>query len=155
MNEGLNIETDLAALMQVSARRAQGIARGVIRLFATYDAPGLHEVPLANGRRADIMALNAQGEVVIAEIKSSVADFRSDNKWPEYQPFCDRFYFAVASDFPQDLIPEEVGLIVADPYGGAILRESDVHKLSAARRKAVMLRFARLAAARLAAPSLT
>lgn len=155
MNEGLNIDADLSALMAIGAQRAQGIARGVLRLFASYDAPGLQEVPLANGRRADIMALNPQGEVVIAEIKSSIADFRSDNKWPEYEPFCDRFYFAVASDFPQDLIPETVGLIVADPYGGAILRESGVHKLSAARRKAVMLRFARLAAARLAAPSLT
>lgn len=155
MNEGLDIDGDLSALMEVSAMRAQGIARGVLRLFASYNAPGLQEVSLANGRRADVMVVTAQGELVIAEIKSSVADFKSDAKWPEYQPYCDRFYFAVASDFPQDLIPDETGLIVADPYGGAILREPDTHKLPAARRKALMLRFARMAAARLTAPSLT
>ena len=81
-----------------------------------------------------------------------MADFRGDSKWQDYLPFCDRFYFAVGEDFPQDLIPEETGLIIADAYGGAILREPAYEKLAAARRKAVTLRFARLAAARLCQP---
>ena len=82
------------------------------------------------------------------EIKSSVADYRSDGKWPEYRPFCDRFYFAVSHGFPKDLIPADAGLIVADGFGGAVLREPEVTPLAGARRKAVTLRFARLAASR-------
>ena len=113
---------------------------------------GVTEMPLANGRRADVAAIGPGGEITIVEIKSSVADFRSDQKWPEYRPFCDRFYFAVDHDFPQNLIPDETGLIVADAFGGAILREPECEKLVAARRKAVTLRFARLAAARLCQP---
>ena len=79
--------------------------------------------PLANGRRADMLALGRDGELVIVEIKSSVADFRADRKWPEYRDYCDRLYFAVAGGFPQELIPEECGLIVADGFGAAFLRE--------------------------------
>ena len=87
----------------------------------------------------------------MVEIKSGVADFRSDAKWPEYMPFCDRFWFAVDHDFPQELIPEETGLIVADAFGAAVIREAPAEKLSPARRKAVTLRLARLAAMRLSA----
>ena len=134
--------------------RAAEIARGVLRLLHDYGFAGVTEMTLANGRRADIAAIGPGGEISIVEIKSSVADFRSDQKWPEYRPFCDRFYFAVAAHFPQDLIPEETGLIIADAYGGAVIREPDVEKLAAARRKAVTLRFARLAAARLCQPVL-
>lgn len=134
--------------------RAAEIARGVLRLMSDYGFAGVTEMTLANGRRADIAAIGPGGEITIIEIKSSVADFRSDQKWPEYRPFCDRFYFAVAEDFPQDLIPDEAGLIIADAYGGAVLREPGVEKLAAARRKAVTLRFARLAAARLCQPVL-
>jgi len=130
---------------------AQAIARGVLRLFGNLGMTGLTEMTLANSRRADIAAICSKGRVTIVEIKSSVADFRSDAKWPEYQPFCDQFYFAVGHDFPKDLIPEEAGLIVADGFGGAVLREAPDTPLAAARRKAVTLRFARLAAARLTA----
>ena len=140
----MDIETDRP--------RAAEIARGVLRLMHDYGFAGVTEMTLANGRRADIAALGPGGEISIVEIKSSVADFRSDQKWPEYRPFCDRFYFAVNHDFPQDLIPDEAGLIIADAFGGAILREPEYEKLAAARRKAVTLRFARLAATRLCQP---
>ena len=131
---------------------ATQIARGVLRLLSAHGFAGVTEMTLANGRRADVAAIGPAGDITIVEIKSSVADFRSDQKWPEYRPFCDRFYFAVGHKFPQELIPEEAGLIIADAYGGAILREPDYEKLAAARRKAVTLRFARLAATRLCQP---
>ena len=133
---------------------AAEIARGVLRLLHDYGFAGVTEMTLANGRRADVAAIGPGGEISIVEIKSSVADFKSDQKWPEYRPFCDRFYFAVGQDFPQTLIPENVGLIIADAYGGAVIREPDEEKLAGARRKAVTLRFARLAAARLCHPAL-
>lgn len=128
---------------------AAQIARGVLRLLSQHGFSGLTEMTLANNRRADVAAIGSDGRVIIVEIKSSVTDFKSDAKWPEYRPYCDLFYFAVGHDFPQDLIPEESGLIIADAFGGAILREPDETKLAAARRKAVTLRFARLAASRL------
>ena len=83
----------------------------------------LAEVPLANGRRADLVALGPNGSLLIIEIKSSVTDFRSDRKWQDYRAFCDRLYFAVAADFPTGLIPEDCGLIVADSFGASVLRE--------------------------------
>lgn len=131
---------------------AQQIARGVLRMMTDHGYAGVTEMTLANGRRADVAAIGPGGEITIVEIKSSVADFRSDQKWPEYRPFCDRFYFAVGHDFPHDLIPGDTGLIIADAFGGAILREPECEKLVAARRKAVTLRFARLAATRLCQP---
>lgn len=130
---------------------AAGIARGVCRYFVAAGYGCLLETPLRSGRRADVMALGAQGEIVIVEVKSGPQDYRTDRKWHEYRAFCDRFYFAVGADFPQALIPEEVGLIVADRYGAAPLREGPVHPLAGARRKAVSLRFGRLAALRLQA----
>ncbi|KCZ92192.1 MmcB family DNA repair protein [Hyphomonas johnsonii] len=131
--------------------RAGEIARGTLRLLAGLGYFGVTEMTLANNRRADIAALGPAGEVAMVEIKSSVADFRSDSKWPEYMPFCDRFYFAVGEDFPQALIPEEAGLIIADAFGAAVIREAPLDKLAGARRKAVTLRLARLAAGRLQA----
>ncbi|HYM02466.1 MAG TPA: MmcB family DNA repair protein [Stellaceae bacterium] len=125
------------------------LARGVCRALAHRGFATLHEVSLANGRRADVLALGSDGEFVIVEIKSSVADFRSDRKWPEYRDFCDRLFFAVPNGFPLELIPEECGLIVADPFGAAVLREAPAEPLAAARRRAVLLRFAQLAAGRL------
>lgn len=131
--------------------RALEIGRGVARLLKQYDFATMPEMPLANGRRADIVALGEGGEIWIVEIKSSLEDFRSDNKWPEYAEFCDRFLFAVLPDFPMDVIPEDVGLIVADRYGGEIVRPAAEDKLAAARRKAMTQRFARIAARRLQA----
>lgn len=127
---------------------AKNIARGTLRLLSDFGKFGLTEVTLANNRRADILALGKKGKITIIEIKSSIADFRADNKWHEYLPFCDEFYFAVGDDFPQSIIPEEAGLIIADAFGGAILRSASKDPLNAARRKAVTLRFARLAAQR-------
>jgi hypothetical protein len=128
---------------------AQLLARGVCRELQRHGYASLLEMPLANGRRADVMALGRTGEIAIVEIKSSLADFRADRKWPEYWEFCDRFYFAVAADFPRPLVPAECGLIVGDPFGAARLRESTVRTLNAARRRAVTLRFALLGAQRL------
>ncbi len=131
--------------------RALEIGRGVARLLKQYGFATMPEMPLANGRRTDIVALGEAGEIWIVEIKSSLEDFRSDNKWPEYAEFCDRFLFAVLPDFPMDAIPEDVGLIVADRYGGEIVRPAEDDKLAAARRKAMTQRFARIAARRLQA----
>ena len=134
---------------------AREVARGVARLFFRQDLLALCEVPLGNGRRADLMALDARGCVTIVEIKVSRADLRGDGKWPEYLGFCDRFYWAVPPGF--DLAPFEesafrpdvAGLIVADRYDAAILREPADRPLAAARRRAETLRFARRAARRL------
>lgn len=128
---------------------AGDICRGVLRLFADMNLAGVTEMTLANGRRADIAAIGPSGEITIVEVKSSVADFRSDGKWPDYRPYCDYFYFAVGHAFPKELIPPETGLIVADGFGGAVLRSPQKTPVAAARRKAVTLRFARLAANRL------
>lgn len=125
------------------------LARGVGRALAERGFASLTEISLANGRRADVMGLGRAGEVVIVEVKSSLQDFRSDSKWPEYRDYCDRFYFAVAEDFPRAEIPEDCGLIVADGFGGAVLRETPLIALGAARRKAVTLRFALVSADRL------
>lgn len=125
------------------------LARGVTRLLMDHGFAPVLEVPLANGRRADVMAIGPGGEVWIVETKSCLADYAVDAKWPDYLDYCERFLFAVTEDFPRDLIPEEAGLIVADGFGGAILRESPLRPLAGARRKAVTLNFARLAALRL------
>jgi hypothetical protein len=125
------------------------LARGVCRAFEQLGYVSLLEFPLANGRRADILALGKTGDLAIVEIKSSVADFRADRKWADYRDFADRLYFAVSSDFPALLIPEECGLIVADGFGAALLRDGAAHPVAAARRRALTLRFALLAAARL------
>ncbi|MAN67790.1 MmcB family DNA repair protein [uncultured Hyphomonas sp.] len=129
--------------------RAGEIVRGTRRLLGGLGFFGVTEMSLANNRRADIAAVGPSGEIWMVEVKSSIADFRSDSKWPEYMPFCDQLYFAVASDFPQELIPDETGLIVADAFGGAVIRDAPEDRLPAARRKAVTLRMARLAAMRL------
>lgn len=131
------------------AARAGIIVRGVQAMLADLGFASLCEVSLANGRRADVMALSGKGEIVILEVKSCLNDFRTDQKWPEYAPFCDRFFFAVDCDFPRDHLPGDAGLVVADGFGGAILREAGAQPLAAARRKAVTLAFARLAAIRL------
>jgi hypothetical protein len=125
------------------------LARGVCRAVALLGYVSLLEFPLANGRRADVLALGKTGEFAIVEIKSSLADFRADRKWPSYRDFADRLYFAVPNDFPRALIPEECGLMVADAFGAAVLREASATPLNPARRRALTLRFARIAASRL------
>ena len=124
------------------------VTRGAGRLMAALGYAPLLEVTLPNGRRADIMALGPHGEIAIAEVKSGLDDFRTDRKWHEYAPFCDAFYFAVAPEFPREILPETPGLIVADGFGGAVLREAPVTALAGARRKALIIAFGRLAALR-------
>ena len=124
------------------------VTRGAARLLVGLGFAPLAEVCLPNGRRADLMALGPRGEIVIVEVKSSLEDYRVDRKWGEYAPFCDQFYFAVAPSFPRQVLPEGPGLMVADGFGGAILTESPVTPLAPARRKALTLAFARLAAMR-------
>jgi len=128
---------------------AFAIFRGVGRLLKAHGLAVVGEVALANGRRADVAAVAADGEIWIIEIKSCLEDFRSDQKWPEYREFCDRLFFAVAPDFPTAVLPPDTGLIIADRYGGEIARAAPVHKLPGARRKAMTLRVLRTGAFRL------
>jgi hypothetical protein len=125
------------------------LARGVCRALDQLGYASLLEFPLANGRRADILCLGKAGDFVIVEIKNSITDFRADRKWATYRDFADRLYFAVPNRFPQLLIPEECGLMVADAFGAALLRDGRTVPLNPGRRRALTLRFARLAVARL------
>ena len=125
------------------------IARGVRRLLRARGFSSLTELQLTDGRRADIAAVNRDGEVLIVEVKSSAADFRADRKWRDYVAFCDRLYFAISERRPADLIPLEAGLIVADPYGAEIAREAELQRMAPASRRALLLRFAQAAADRL------
>jgi hypothetical protein len=131
------------------SQAALDIARGTSRMLSQHAMAALSEVALANGRRADLVAIGRKGEIWIVEVKSSVSDFRADQKWPEYREFCDRLLFAVAPGFPVELLPEDTGLIVADRYGGELVRPAPEHALPAQRRKALLLELARLGAARL------
>jgi hypothetical protein len=140
------------------SERALLVRRGALRLLASLDLFALPEVTLRSGRRADLMAAARGGELWIIEVKSSIEDFRADRKWPEYRAFCDRFFFAAPPDVPEAIFPADAGLIVADGYGGAVIREAPAHPLAAARRKELLTRLARLGGARLSAladPSLT
>jgi hypothetical protein len=131
------------------SERAAEIQRGACRFLRTLGHSVVTELPLSTGHRADIVALGRNGEVWIAEIKSSLADFQSDGKWGDYRAHCDRLFFAVAADFPVDVLPGDTGLILADRYGAELVRDAPEHRLSGGRRKAVTLRFARAAALRL------
>ena len=129
---------------------AAEVARGVSRLMIQEGFSPILEFTLANGRRLDVAALGADGTVAGVEIKVAIPDLKGDLKWPEYLDFCELFYFAIPPDFPDELVPPDTGLIVADRYGGAIVRPSPVAQIHASRRKAVTLRFAKVAAERLA-----
>lgn len=130
---------------------ALSVQRGVLRHLAAHGLVGLTEFSLVSGRRADILALDGKGEISIIEIKSSVQDFRSDGKWPEYRAFCDRLLFAVPLDFPVEILPEDAGLLVADAFGAEQMRAAPRYPLPAMTRKALTLRIARTAANRLTA----
>lgn len=129
---------------------AAEVARGVSRLLIQEGFSPILEFTLGNGRRLDVAAIGADGTVAGVEIKVAVPDLKGDLKWPEYLEFCELFYFAIPPDFPDELVPPDTGLIVADRYGGAIVRPSPIAQLHASRRKAVTLRFAKVAAERLA-----
>jgi hypothetical protein len=129
------------------------IQRGVRRMLAAYGLASVSEFLLGNGRCADVVGLSQAGEIWIVEIKSSRGDFRADRKWPEYRDYSDRMFFAVAPGFPLQILPADTGIIVADRYSGEMVRAAPLHRLTGARRKAMVLRFARGSAFRLQAIS--
>ena len=129
--------------------QTRDVTRGVCRALVELGHATLTEFVLGNGRRADVMALDRAGGTVIVEV--TVPDFLGDHKWPDYRDYCDHFYFAVPSSFPLDILPESCGVLVADAYGAEALTAPPAHPLHASRRRALLLRFARTAAARLQA----
>lgn len=133
------------------SERAMLVRRGVQRLLVAMGAVAIPELSLATGRRADLVALTRKGDIWIVEIKSSVEDFRTDRKWPEYRAFCDRLFFATHPEVPAAIFPAEAGFILSDGYGAEVLRDAPEHRLAAAARKALTLRIARAGAARLTA----
>jgi hypothetical protein len=130
---------------------ALAVSRGTQRLLVMLGLSCVAELPLMSGRRADLVALGGDGEIWIVEIKSSVEDFRADQKWADYRMHCDRLFFATAEHVPLDIFPAEAGLILADGYGAELVREAPEHRLHPATRKSVTLAFARAAASRLQA----
>lgn len=132
------------------------VARGVTRLLCRQESFAICEVPLPNGRRADMMAVDPKGCLTIVEIKVAKSDLLGDGKWTDYLEYCDRFFWAVPPGLApicegQRFLPGEAGLIVADRYDAAIVRDAAHRPLAPARRKAELLRFARRAARRLSA----
>ena len=137
-------------------RLAAALARGVSRTLGAHGGATLTEFTLRTGRRVDVIGVDARADVLdlsiaqqqMVEIKTSVADFRSDGKWPEYLDFCDYFYFAVPEDFPRELLPDDCGVMVADAYEALILVPSEARPVNGSRRRALILRFARPAGLR-------
>lgn len=130
---------------------AFAVARGTTRLLHALGFSVVSELPLASGRRADLVAIGSAGKIWIVEIKSSIADFRTDRKWIDYRLHCDRLFFATTLSVPCDIFPADAGLIVADAFGASIVCEAPEHRLHAATRKSMLLSFARVAALRLSA----
>jgi hypothetical protein len=144
----------LAAALPVDGRQsptALAVARGTTRLLHALGYSVVSELALASGRRADLVALGTAGDIWIVEIKSSVADFRADQKWMDYRLHCDRLFFATTLDVPCEIFPPDTGLIVADAFGASVVCEAPEHRLHAATRKNMLLAFARAAALRLSA----
>ena len=131
------------------SQTALKIARGTARLLHAHGYCVVSELPLASGRRADLVALGRDGEIWIVEIKSSIADFRADQKWMDYRMHCDRLFFATSVEVPCDIFPADTGLIVADAFGAQIVCEAPDHRLHASTRKSMMLGIARAASLRL------
>ena len=125
------------------------ISRGVMRHFAQIGVPSLSEFSPTRGLRVDIVALGPSDEIWIVECKSGKNDFKSDNKWHNYLDWCDRYFWAVAAEFPIDILPSDTGLIIADPYDASILREAPLNKVSVARRKKLIKSIAKSACNRL------
>ena len=130
---------------------ALAVGRGAQRLLLALGLSCVCELPLGSGRRADLVGIAHNGDIWIVEIKSSIADFRVDQKWPDYRLHCDRLLFATAAHVPLDIFPADAGLIVADTYGAELVREAPEHRMHAATRRSMMLCFARAAARRLQA----
>jgi hypothetical protein len=160
----MNVPTDTSASMPATitsaaspladgrqSEAALAIARGTARYLHALGYCVVSELPLPSGRRADLVALGGDGEIIIVEIKSSVADFRADQKWMDYRRHCDRLFFATHAAVPCDIFPAEAGLIIADAFGAAIVSEAPEQRIPVATRRAVTLRFAHAAALRLQA----
>lgn len=142
----------LASLIPADGRQsptALAVARGTARLLHAHGFSVVSELPLASGRRADLVALGRDGEIWIIEIKSSVADLRADRKWVDYRMHCDRLYFATTMDVPCEIFPPDTGLIVADAFGAQFVCDAPEHRLHASTRKSMTLAFGRCAALRL------
>jgi hypothetical protein len=131
------------------SQTALAVGRGTARLLHAHGFSVVSELSLPSGRRADLVALDGGGQVWIVEIKSSVADFRADQKWQDYRLHCDRLFFATSLEVPCEIFPPDTGLIVADAFGAEFRCDAPEHRLPAATRKAMMLLFARAAALRL------
>jgi hypothetical protein len=125
-----------------------GVTRGVCRWLADLGYSALTEFKLGNGRRADVAGLSPDGSIVMIEVKSTVQDFRADDKWLDYVPYCDGFSFAVPETFPRTILPDTCGILVADRHGATVIRTAIMHRLHAGRRKALTLRFAHAAGQR-------
>lgn len=126
----------------------RAVTRGARRFLRACGYSVIAELPLPNGRRADLVALAPDGSLRIVEIKSSYADFRADAKWTAYRDYCDRFYFAAPADLETGIFPADAGLIVADAHGGMLLRDAPALRLPPASRRAMLVRFGALAAER-------
>src|SRR3569833_636300 len=133
----------------ISSSTAADVARGVSRLLLDEGYSPFLEFTLPNGRRLDVAAIGPGGEMLGVEIKVALADLKGDAKWTEYLDYCELFYFAIQPDFPEEHVPHQTGLIVADRYGGASVKEAEAQSLHASRSKAVTISFARCAAERL------
>ncbi len=140
----------MSDIARAAADRTALVRRSTARLCACLGWAAIHEVPLPNGRRADLLALRPDGQLVCIEVKSGARDFLTDDKWQEYRPFADALYFAVDNDFPLALLPDDLGLILADAEDAELVREAPAHPMTPARRRALLQRFAMLAAQRLA-----
>ena len=127
----------------------QKLARGVSRHLAQLGMVSIEEFVPSRGLRVDVIALGPKGEIWEIECKSGKADFQSDHKWQGYLEWCDRFFWAVDSDFPVELLPDDTGLILADAYDAEIVRYGPEQKLAGARRKKLIQKFATDAARRL------
>jgi hypothetical protein len=146
---GLAMELPVLPADGRQSEMALAIRRGACRALRHHGYLPVPELPLPNGRRADLAAIGPKGEIWIVEIKSSVVDYQVDRKWPEYRIHCDRLFFAVAPAFPAGILPGDAGLLVADAYGGAIVRDAPEHRLAAPARRRLTLLIARAASARL------
>lgn len=124
------------------------LTRGARRTLWQMGLSAITEFTLPSGRHADLIAIAPSGEITIVEVKSGIDDFRADAKWPEYREWCDHFWFAIAEDFPRQVIPPDCGIMIADAYEAALLRTPEATRLAPARRKALTIRFALAAAQR-------
>jgi hypothetical protein len=152
MHRGVMLPVPVIRALPVDGRQsptALTVARGTTRLLHQLGFSAVSELPLPSGRRADLVALNQKGDLWIVEIKSSVEDFRADQKWQDYRAHCDRLFFATTLEVPCEIFPKDTGLIVADAFGAQLVCEAPEHRLHAATRKSMMLSFARCAALRL------